>query len=120
MKILFDMIFYIALAGGFGYFLRSLHPNPNVLRFRRILQFGIVVSLFYILWVFAHLPEDDPQSLITNGADLSWISPMAVFLSVYFGAWAFIGGLEKRVHHIFIFFDPSFYSEIKKPAKKKK
>lgn len=112
------IILVVVLANAvFGFVLNLTTPNANFLFFRKLIRAGLVVFFFYVMYdTVSSVPEYDPQSLIAQGAD--WVPAIVNILAAYFGAWGFICGLEKKIHHAFIFFDSSFYSEKKETRKK--
>lgn len=105
--------------GVIGFTLRLTTHNIDILFMRRMMRNIIILVAFYLLFTaYQPSPEFDPQSLLPEeGTD--WFDVGTKMFAAYLGAWAFLSALEKHVHNLFMFFDSSFYSEIKKPIKKK-
>lgn len=105
--------------GILGLVVRSATHNIDILFMRRLVRNMFIVVMFYLLFTaYQPSPEFDPQSLLPpEGTD--WFNVGIKILAAYLGAWALLSGLEKHAHNLFMFFDSSFYTEIKKPMKKK-
>lgn len=123
---IFDPSFLFALGivmlgnGAIGFALQLTTRGIDILFMRRLVRNLIILVAGYLIFT-AYQPSSDfgPQSLLPEeGTD--WFGAGAKMLGAYLGAWAFLSALEKHAHNLFMFFDSSFYTEIKKPIKKKK
>lgn len=106
--------------GVLGFAVRQTSGDINILVFRRIVRGVLVIGIIgYLLFAFSQpRAEFDPQSLLPEeGTD--WFSVAVNIFAFYFGAWALIAGLEKRIPNLFVFFDPTFYQKVEKAPKKK-
>lgn len=116
----FTLVLVMATAGVLGRFFPPQAFAIDFLAKRRF--FRTILILFVaghlLFTVYQPMEEFDPQSLLPEeGKD--WLTFWANVLIAYFGAWAFVSGLEKRVHNPFAFFNSEFYQKIEKPKKKK-
>lgn len=116
----FMLAVVMATAGVLGRFFPPKASDIDFLATRRF--FRTILILFVIghllFTLYQPTEEFDPQSLLPEeGKD--WLTFWADIIIAYFAAWAFVSGLEKRVHSPFVFFNSEFYQKIEKPKKKK-
>lgn len=117
---LWSLVFALGINSVFGFVVQLAKPDIDILFVRRWVRNGLILVACYLLFVaYKPSPEFDPQSLLPEeGTD--WFDVGLKFFASYLGAWAFLSAFEKRVHNLIMFFDSSFYREVKKLDKKKK
>jgi hypothetical protein len=115
------LIAAIAGCGVLGFAVQLTHAGVDILLFRRSVRFCLILAVGVIFLVsYQPAPDFDSQSLLPEEGGTDWFAVLVNILAIYFGSLALIGGAEKRFPNIMVFFDPSFYSVVKKSAKKKK
>jgi hypothetical protein len=116
----FTLAIVMSVAGGLGFFFTTKVPGIDFLASRRFFRLVLVAVVVGHLFFTSYQPsgEFDPQSLLPE-EEKDWLTFWGNIFLAYFGAWALVSGLEKRVHNPFVFFYPTFYQKIENPKKKK-
>lgn len=122
------MIVGIVGCGLLGFVLRStVGEELDFLFFRRTVRAMLMIAVVgYLLLVFFQpspefesLSQEDTRQWLLPQEGTDWFSIIVNILAFYFGSWLLLSGVEKTLLNIGVFFDPSFFNEIKKPIKKK-
>lgn len=117
---LWALVFALGGNSVLGFVVQLAKPDIDILFVRRWVRNLLILVACYLLFVaYQPSPEFDPQSVLPK-EETDWFDVGLKFFGSYLGAWAFLSGLEKYPHNLFMFFDSSFYREIKKSDKKKK
>lgn len=116
----FLLMFGVVMFGNgvLGFIIRFTTQSIDFLFVRSWTRNLLILVLCYIFFVAYHPAQETDIQWLLPKEETDWLSVATSMLAAYFGAWAFLCGLEKRAQNPAMFFDPEFYKKVERPKKK--